>query len=165
MNRLSVSEFLFGMMIGGWGCPFGTWFLWHDGRYRRVDGRGGWGRRGEDCESGTSRVFCLFTALLFGGYDGCESGDISCGWCGGVRWCSGVGVVEVVCDVRMGVGVGGVTNRGQGVVSSGRNVTVADGGGARWRDCCRIPNGIFGELWEDLPYCLPFTLSIGDVFM
>ena len=85
--------------------------------------------------------FCLFTASLFGGYDGCESGDISCGWCGGVGRCSGAGVVEVVCDVRMGVGVGGVTNRGQGVVSSGGNVTVADGGGARWRDCCRTPMG------------------------
>ena len=70
-------------------------------------------------------------------------------------------MVEVVCDVRMGVRVDGVGNRGEGVVS----VSVADGGGARSRDCCRFPDGIFRELWEDLPYCLPFTLNISDVFM
>ena len=52
-------------------------------------------------------------------------------------------MVEVVCDVRMGVGVDGVGNRGEGVVSSGGNVSVADGGGARSRDCCRFPDGIF----------------------
>ena len=47
--------------------------------------------------------FCLFPAWLFGGYDGCESGDRGCGWCDGVGWFSGVGVVEVVCGVKMGV--------------------------------------------------------------
>ena len=66
----------------------------------------------------------------------------------------------------MGVGMGGVGNRGRGVVSSGENVSVTDGGvdggGARWRDCCKFPNGIFGELPEDLPYYLPFTLHTGD---
>ena len=65
---------------------------------------------------------------------------------GGVAWCGGVGVVEVLCSVTMGVGVGGVVNRGGGVVSGGGNVSVTDGGanggGARWRDCCRFPNGI-----------------------
>ena len=50
---------------------------------------------------------------MFGGYNGCESSDRGCGWCGGV------GVVEVVCRVRMGVVVGGVRNRGEGVVNSG----------------------------------------------
>ena len=65
----------------------------------------------------------------------------------------------------MGVGVGGVRNREEGVVSSGGNFIVADGGGAWWRDCCRFSNGIFGEPWEDLPYRLRFTLDIGDVFM
>ena len=91
---------------------------------------------------------------MFGGYGGCESGDRNCGWC------SGVAVVEVVCDVRMGVGVGGVGNRGEGVVSTGGNVSVVDGGGARWSDCCRFPNEVFGELWEDLPYHL-LCLYIG----
>ena len=75
----------------------------------------------------------------------------------------------VVCGVRMGMGVGGVGNREEVVVSSGGNVSVADGGadggGARWRDCCRFPDGIFGELWEVLPYRFPFTLDIGDVFL
>ena len=100
---------------------------------------------------------------LFGGYDGCESGDLGCGWCGGA------GVVEVVCSVRMGVGIGGVGNRGGGVVSSGGDFSVtvggAHGGGARWRDCCRFSDGIFGELPKDLPYCLPFTLDISHAFL
>ena len=74
-------------------------------------------------------------------------------------------MVEVVCSMRMGVGIGGVGNRGGGVVSSGGNVSATDGGGARWRDCCRFPDGIFGELREDLPYHLPFMLDIGDVFL
>ena len=102
--------------------------------------------------------FCVFLAWLFVGYDGCESGDRGCGWCGGV------GVVEVFCSVRMGVGVGSVGNRGGGVVSGGGNANVADGGadsgGARLRDCCRFPDGVFKELLEDLPYRLPFTLDI-----
>ena len=75
----------------------------------------------------------------------------------------------VVCGVRMGMGVGGVGNREEVVVSSGGNVSVADGGadggGARSRDCCRFPDGIFGELWEVLPYRFPFMLDIGDVFL
>ena len=75
-----------------------------------------------------------------------------------------VGVVEVVCGVRMSVGVDGAGNRGEGVVSSGGNVSMA-GGGARWRGCCRFSDGIFRELWEDLPYCLPFMLDIGTVFL
>ena len=58
-----------------------------------------------------------------------------------------VGLVEVVCSMRMGVGIGGVGNRGGGVVHSGGNVSVtdggADGGGARWRDCCRFCDRIF----------------------
>ena len=40
------------------------------------------------------------------------------------------------------------------------NVSVAGGGGARWSDCCRFPNGVFGELWKDLPYHL-LCLYIG----
>ena len=78
-------------------------------------------------------------------------------------------MVEVVCSMRMGMGIGGVGNRGGGVASSGGNVKVtdggSDGGGARWRDCCRFPDGIFGELWEDLPYHLLFMLDIGNVFL
>ena len=58
----------------------------------------------------------------------------------------GVGVVKVLCGLRMGVGVGGVGNRGEGMMSSGGNVSVADGGGARWKDCCKVPDGIFEEL-------------------
>ena len=78
-------------------------------------------------------------------------------------------MVEVVCSTRMGVGIGGAGNRGGGVVSSGGNVNVtdggADGGVARWRDCCRFLDGIFGKPWEDLPYHLPFMLDIDDVFL
>ena len=40
----------------------------------------------------------------------------------------------------------------------------ADGGGAKWRDCCRFSDGILGELREDLPYRLPFTLNVIDFF-
>ena len=54
-------------------------------------------------------------------------------------------MVEVLCSVRIGVGVGIVGNRGWGVVSGGGSTNVADGG-ARWRDCCRFPDGIFEEL-------------------
>ena len=101
----------------------------------------------------------FFSVCLFGGYDGCESGDRGCGWCGGV------GVVEVFSSV----GVGSVGNRGGSVVSGGGDASVADsgadGGGARWRDCCRFPDGIFGELREYLPYCLPFILDIIDFFL
>ena len=54
------------------------------------------------------------------------------------------------------------------MLSSGGNVSVtdggADGGGTRWRDCYRFSDGVLGELWEDLPYCLSFTLDICDVF-
>ena len=77
-------------------------------------------------------------------------------------------MVEVFCSVRMGVGVGDVGNRGGSVLSGGGATSVADGGadgeGARWRNCCRFPDGIFGELREDLPYRLPFTLNIIDFF-
>ena len=86
-----------------------------------------------------------------------------------MRWCGGAGVVEVVCSVRMGVGIGSAGNRGRGVVSSGGNVSVtdvvADGGGARWRDCFTFPDEIFLELREDLPYRLPFMLNISNVFL
>ena len=73
-------------------------------------------------------------------------------------------MVEVFCSVRMGVGVGDVGNRGGSVLSGGGATSVADGEGARWRNCCRFPDGIFGELREDLPYRLPFTLNIIDFF-
>ena len=105
-----------------------------------------------------STFFCLFQAWLFMEYDGCKCGDRGCGWGGGVA------LEEVVCGVGMGVRVGGAGNRGEGVVSSGGNVSVA-GGGARWRDSCRFPDGIFRKLWEDLPYRLPFMLDIGNVFL
>ena len=74
-------------------------------------------------------------------------------------------MVEVVCGVRMGVGLGSVGKRGEGVDCSGGSVSVADGGRARLRDCCRFPNGTLGELWEDFPYRLPFTLGIRNVFL
>ena len=67
------------------------------------------------------------------------------------------------------MGMGGVGNRGGDVVSSGGNISVSDGranaGGSRWWDYCRFPDGIFGELREDLLYHLPFTLDISDVFL
>ena len=114
------------------------------------------------------RVFLSFSAWLFGGYDGCESGDGTCDWCGGLGWCGGVGVVEVFYSVAMGVGVGGVGNRGRSVESGGGDASVADGGadggGARWRDCCRFSDGILRELREDLPYRLPFTLNVIGFF-
>ena len=96
---------------------------------------------------------------MFGGCDGCESGDRGCGWC------SGACVVEVVCSLGMGVRKDGVGNRGGSVMSSGGNVSLTDGGGARWRDCCRFSDEIFGELREDLSYRLPFTLHIDDLFL
>ena len=104
-----------------------------------------------------SWVYCLIQASFFGGYDGCQNGDRGCGWCGSV------GMVGVVCDVRMGVAVGCVGTRGEGVVSSRGSVRVADGGGTGWKDCCRFPDAVSGELREDLPYCLPFTLNISKL--
>ena len=74
-------------------------------------------------------------------------------------------MVEVVCCVRIGVAVGCVGTRGEGVVSSGGSVSVADGGGARWKDCCMFPDGISRELLEELTYRLPFTLNIGDIIL
>ena len=50
------------------------------------------------------------------------------------------------------------------MVSGGRNTSVADGERPRWRACCRFPDGIFGELREDLSYRLPFTLDISGFF-
>ena len=77
-------------------------------------------------------------------------------------------VVEVFYSVTMGVGVGGVGNRGRSVESGGGDASVADGGadggGARWRDCCRFSDGIFGELREEFPYRLSFTLNVIDFF-
>ena len=72
-------------------------------------------------------------------------------------------MLEVVSGVGMGVRVGGAGNRGDDVVSSGGDVGVA-GGGARWRDCCRFPEDNFGQLWEDPPYCLPYTLILAMSF-
>ena len=57
-----------------------------------------------------------------------------------------VDVIVLVCGVRMGVAVGGVGTIGKRVVSSGGSVSVADSGGARWKDCCRFPNEISEEL-------------------
>ena len=54
-----------------------------------------------------------------------------------------VGVVGVVCGVRMGMAVSCIGTRGEGVVNSGGSVSVTDGRGAGWKDCCRFPNGIF----------------------
>ena len=48
----------------------------------------------------------------------------------------------MVCGIKMGVGVGVVGNRGEDVICSGGNVIRADGGGARWKDCCRFPDRI-----------------------
>ena len=77
-------------------------------------------------------------------------------------------MVEVFYSVTMGVGVGGVGNRGRSVESGGGDASVADGGadggGARWRDCCRFSDGIFGELREEFPYRLSFTLNVIDFF-
>ena len=53
---------------------------------------------------------------MFWGYYGRGSGDSGCG---------GVGVVNVVFGMRMGVEVGGVENRVESMVSSGGNVSVA----------------------------------------
>ena len=82
-------------------CVNGSgWFpLWYGDLGRCIVG----------CDGGCW-VFYLFPAWLFGGYDGCERGDGTCGWCGGLGWCDGVGVVEVFCSVAMGVG-----NRGRSV--------------------------------------------------
>ena len=44
-------------------------------------------------------------------------------------------MVEMVRGVGICVGVCGVGNRGGSAVSGGEKVSVADSGGARWRDC------------------------------
>ena len=72
-------------------------------------------------------------------------------------------MVEVVRGVEMSVGGGGASSREDAVVSSEGYNGVA-GGGAGWRFCCRFSK-IFGELREDLPYSLPFTFNVGDVFL
>ena len=82
-------------------------------------------------------------------------------------------MVDVLCSVRIGVAVGGVGNRGGGVVGGGGNASVVDGGAdgggggweAMWRDFCRVPDGTFGKLWQDLPYHCPFTLNISGFFL
>ena len=71
--------------------------------------------------------------------------------------------MELVSVVGMRVRDSDAGNKGEGVVSSEGDVDKA-GGGARWRECCRFPK-IFGELLEDLPYYLPFTFNIGNVFL
>ena len=68
-----------------------------------------------------SNVFCLFQVWLFWEYDGCESGSR------GFVWYGGVGVVGMVCGLRMGVGVGGPGSRVEDVVCSRGNVSVAGG--------------------------------------
>ena len=81
-------------------------------------------------------------------------------------------MVKVFYRVAMDVGVGGVGNRGRSVQSDGVDASVADGGAAgkaaggaaRWRACCSFSNRIFGELREDLPYRLPFSLNVIDFF-
>ena len=67
----------------------------------------------------------------------------------------------MVCGIKMGVGVGVVGNRGEDVICSGGNVIRADGGGARWKDCCRFPHRIFGKLWEDIAET-PGIGTLGD---
>ena len=52
----------------------------------------------------------------------------------------------MVCDVRMGVAVSCLGTRGEGVVSSGGSVSVANSRGARWKDSCRFSDVISKEL-------------------
>ena len=89
---------------GNEGTKCGWFPLWYGDLGRCIVGR-----------DGGCWVFCLFPAWLFGGYDGCERGYGTCGWCGGLAGCDGVGVVEVFYSVAMGVGVGSVGNRGRSV--------------------------------------------------
>ena len=78
-------------------------------------------------------------------------------------------MVEVFYSLTMGVRVGDVGSRGRSLVGGGEDASVAnggaDGGGARWRDCCRLSNVNFRELREDFPYRLPFTLKVIDFFL
>ena len=53
-------------------------------------------------------------------------------------------MMKAVSGVVMGVGFRGADNRGDSVISSGGNASVA-GGRARWKDCRRFPDDIFGE--------------------
>ena len=89
--------------------------------------------------------FCLFPVWLFGGYGGCETGDTSCGWYGDVSCCGGLGVVGGGLWFKIGCRGWQLGNGEDHVVTSGGNVSVADGGGARWRDCGRFPYGICGR--------------------
>ena len=72
-------------------------------------------------------------------------------------------MVEVFYSVTIGVGVGGVGNRGRSVEGGGGDASVADGGGARWRDCCRFSNGIFKELQED-PHIASHSCSMSLIY-
>ena len=55
------------------------------------------------------------------------------------------------------MGDGGGGDGGSAVMASGRGTCVGSGGVSE-RDCCRLP-GVIQELWEDLPYSLPFFLE------
>ena len=71
-------------------------------------------------------------------------------------------MVEVVSGVGISVVGRGADNRGDAVVSCADFVVTC--GGPGWRDYCRLDK-ISRELWEDLPYSLPFTFNVGDLIL
>ena len=75
-----------------------------------------------------------------------------------------VGVVEVVCGVRMGMAVSCIGTRGEGVVNSGGSVSVTDGRGAGWKDCCRFPNGIFLDSSGKTSHTVSHSRSISVMY-
>ena len=138
MNGQSMGGFLFGMVI--WGDCFVLLELGIMVKMVHADMLMDVVVEAVDAVQ-ASRVFCHFLAFsgMFERYGGCENGDRGCGWCGGV------GVVRVVCGVRMSVGVSSVGNRGEGVADSG-----AGGGGT-----VAIPRWDFQRALGRLPILSP----------
>ena len=73
--------------------------------------------------------FLSFSGMVVWGWDGAKGGG-GCMMDVKVVIEVVVGVVGVVCGVRMGMAVSCIGTRGEGVVNSGGSVSVTDGRGA-----------------------------------
>ena len=69
----------------------------------------------------------------------------------------GGGCVGAAAGQGMDVGDGGGGDGGSAVVGGGRDACVGNGG-VDEGDCCRF-SGVIRELWEDLPYSVPFFVE------
>ena len=50
---------------------------------------------------------------------------------------------------------------GESAVTGGGESSFVGSGGASLRDCSRFP-GVIQELWEDLPYSIPFFCNVSS---